>query len=131
LSIREVGVRRQLMRVGPGLVAGVLMCLVAWGCDAESDSESYLGTWDPVMLTPQGEVTVLANGGINFAEDQVCFVRFDEDCYAASYDDLGDVIAVSMNGDPTYFLLYVPFDGYLVVREMSDRPILYVRREED
>ena len=37
---------------------------------------------------------------------------------------------VNMNADPTYYLLYQPIDDYLVVKEMSDRPILFVRREE-
>jgi len=99
-------------------------------CDAGSDSDAYLGTWDPIMLTPQGEVSVLPNGGISFRDGEVCFVRFDEECHEASYNDMGDVTAVNMNGDPSYFLLYAPFDDYLVVREMSDRPILYMRREE-
>jgi len=83
------------------------------------------------MLTPQGEVIVLDNGGVSFRDGEVCFVRFDEECHDASYAQVGDVTAVDMNGDPAYFLLHVPLDGFLVVREMSDRPILYMRREAE
>ncbi|MEM7124462.1 MAG: hypothetical protein AAF563_24515 [Pseudomonadota bacterium] len=122
--------RRFPSRFAPTGLVALALCLAATACDADSDDAAYLGTWDPVMLTPQGEVTVIANGGISFREDQVCFVRFSEECYDASYAPLGDTIAVNMNADPTYYLLHTPFDGYLVVREMSDRPILYIRREE-
>ena len=122
--------RRSLFRFAPTWLIALALSLAATACDADSDDAAYLGTWDPVMLTPQGEVSVIPNGGISFGEDQVCFVRFSEECYDASYAPLGDTIAVNMNGDPTYYLLHVPFDGYLVVREMSDRPILYVRRKE-
>ena len=123
--------RRSRMRIGATWLAALTLSLAATACDAESDEASYLGTWDPVMLTPQGELTVIPNGGISFREDQVCFVRFSEECYDASYAPYADTIAVEMNADPTYYLLYIPFDGYLVVREMSDRPILYVRRDSD
>ena len=105
-----------------------ILGVTAVACDAELDS--YLGTWDPVMLTPQGKVAALPNGGISFRDGEVCFVRFEEECRDASYAEVGDVTAVNMNGDPAYFLLHVPFDGYLVVREMSDHPILYMRRDE-
>ncbi len=122
--------RRSLFRFGPTVLVALAVSLAATACDADSGDAAYLGTWDPVMLTPQGEVSVIPNGGISFREDQVCFVRFSEECYDASYAQHGDTIAVEMNADPTYYLLHTPFDGYLVVSEMSDRPILYVRREE-
>ena len=123
--------RRSFIRLGATWLAALPLFVVAAACDADSDETSYLGTWDPVMLTPQGEVTVIPNGGISFRDDQVCFVRFSEECYDANYALFGDTIAVEMNADPTYYLLHTPFDGYLVVREMSDRPILYVRRQAE
>lgn len=117
-------------RNGSVLAIGFVLSVLVSACGDEAEAQPYLGTWDPVMLTPQGEVTVIPNGGISFREDEVCFIRFDEECYDASYAPLGDTTAVNMNGDPTYYLLHAPIDGYLVVREMSDRPILYIRRED-
>ena len=118
-------------RHGPAAMFGLCLALLTAACDSEAEADSYQGTWDPLFLTPQGEAFPLDNAGISFRDDEICFLRFDEQCFDAVYTQVGEVISVNIGGEPNSYLLHAPFDDYLVVQQAGDRPVFYIRRETD
>ncbi|MCP4308885.1 MAG: hypothetical protein GY788_29235 [bacterium] len=125
----ENGVRFFVNRYRLNAVAGLVLAFLVTACEPEAASDSYLGTWDPLFLTPQGEVIVLDNAGIKFTDEDVCFLGFDEQCFSSVFTQVGDVVSVNIGGEPDSYLLHMPFDGYLIVQQASDRPVFHIRRE--